>query len=328
MISKIIYILTGLVFVLGGVLKWVALPPFEFQIVKDGLADWNWVGYFSRFITGAEIILGLILILYKPLRKAVSFPVIAMLLAFTGYLVFTLVKYGPAGNCGCFGEAIPVSTDASIIKNLINIVLLIWAVAKDREPLIVNWRFPLLTAMVVYSLLFILTPLRQYVKPADETPIQRPAEVKDTAVVKPEIIEGAETKDQKKIAVDSSVKKEEAKPRETLYPQNKSIFANYTSYSDGVYNPDEGEKIVALFSLDCDHCLDAATKMAKQRNSLPQILILYFGEPEQVGAFVSQSGLNAPYIILPPEEFFPLLKQAPPRIVRLVNGNAVEEMNF
>lgn len=325
LISSVIYIVTGAVFILGGVLKWIALPPFEFQLVKDGLADWSWVVYFSRFITGAEIILGLILILFRPFRRLASYPVIMMLLSFTAYLIYTLIKYGSSGNCGCFGEAIPISTESSIQKNVIMIAFLIFAVIRDKEPVVMNWRLPLLVSIVVYSMLFILTPLRSYIKPA-EVPVEK---TETTEKVIPQT--SKEERDSlppagKAATLKKSVKKDKTSTVvENLYPQKTSVFGRYTSYSAGTFNPDEGEKIIALFSLDCEHCLEAAAKLAQQKTSLPQILILFLGEAEQVEPFVNQSGLNAPYIILPPEEFFPLLKQSPPRLIYLINGNVVKE---
>jgi len=78
---------------------------------------------------------------------------------------------------------------------------------------------------------------------------------------------------------------------------------------------------------DIEHCLAAAEKMAKQKGTLPQILILFLGEPEQVAPFFNETSLNEPYMILPPEQFFPLLKTSPPRVLLLKRGNVIKEWN-
>ena len=332
MIQQIIYIITGLIFILGGALKWVNLPVFEFQLVKDGLAAWGWAGYFSRLITGAEIILGILLLFNKPFRKYAAYAVLFMLAAFTAYLIYSLIHYGSSGNCGCFGEAIPVSTEASIVKNIVMFVLLLIVLIKDKTETSLELKtLPRLRAVtgvaiiiVVYALIFTITPVKKYSEPERGIRQSTAISANDSLTVAGRN-ELPATKDSARNIKLKPIQQTPAEKTTDKYKQAVSEFSSYKYYSTGVFNPDEGEKMVALFSLDCEHCLSAATKMAKQKSKLPQILILFMGEKEQVAPFFSQSGLEAPYIILTPEQFFPLLKQSPPRIVRLVRGNVVKE---
>jgi protein-disulfide isomerase len=76
-----------------------------------------------------------------------------------------------------------------------------------------------------------------------------PDAVKDSALSKPLI-----------------VKKETPPAKDSVV--TRSVFSKYTQFSDGVrVNLDSGIKIVVLFSLDCEHCLETATKLNRLRSA-------------------------------------------------------------
>jgi hypothetical protein len=60
---------------------------------------------------------------------------------------------------------------------------------------------------------------------------------------------------------------------------------------------------------------------------MPQIVAMYFGEESELQPFAAKTHFNVPYVILPPEKFFPLIKNVPPRITLLNNGNVLGDWN-
>jgi hypothetical protein len=89
----------------------------------------------------------------------------------------------------------------------------------------------------------------------------------------------------------------------------------------------EGEKLIFLFSLDCDHCQQTAREIVelKKKYTLPEIYVLFFQEAETtVKIFTEKTGFSAPYKILSGEEFFDLIGTNPPRCYRVKNGKVLE----
>ena len=106
------------------------------------------------------------------------------------------------------------------------------------------------------------------------------------------------------------------------------VFSKYT-YFEGTGRTDleEGEKIVLIMSLECEHCQKAAGEIAELEKSIhfPRIYTLFFAEgnvtPE---IFKAKTGFSSPYKIIKGEEFFDLIGSQPPRLYRLVNGKIAE----
>lgn len=106
------------------------------------------------------------------------------------------------------------------------------------------------------------------------------------------------------------------------------IFNNYTEFIDaGRVDLAQGEKLVFVFSLDCDHCQQTARDVVelKKKYTLPDIYVLFFQENDvTVNTFKEKTGFSAPYKILPGEEFFDLIGSTPPRCYRVKEGKIVE----
>lgn len=85
-----------------------------------------------------------------------------------------------------------------------------------------------------------------------------------------------------------------------------------------------GDKLVAVFSLDCDHCQQTATEIAElQRNdyNLPDLYVLFFSEGNvTVDLFNSITHSNFSYHMIDANDFFNLIGNQPPRIYWLKNG--------
>ncbi len=125
MISIVLSILLGSVFIISAATKIYPMEPFEYQFVDIGIATWKTAPYFARFFIGLEFFLGMMLILNIKLRKFTLKFAIVLLLVFNIYLIYKVIVDGNKGNCGCFGEVLQMTPLQAIIKNIILIILAI-----------------------------------------------------------------------------------------------------------------------------------------------------------------------------------------------------------
>ncbi len=102
-------------------------------------------------------------------------------------------------------------------------------------------------------------------------------------------------------------------------------FSNYTYFEDfGRVDLTQGTKLVAVMSLDCEHCQQAAKELHELKNNsdqFPEIFILFFSEGNTtVEKFRSITKSSFPYHMIKMREFFDLIGSAPPRIYWLEEG--------
>ena len=125
----------------------------------------------------------------------------------------------------------------------------------------------------------------------------------------------------------NDAKELKANPQKTV-----SVFASFKEFSGNQsVNLDDGIKIVCLFSLDCEDCMETAFKLGKAKhdwNNFPPLYILFLGDEEQVKNFFDAAETTFPYKIISPQTFFPLIKNYPPRIVLLNNGKIIGDWGY
>jgi thiol-disulfide isomerase/thioredoxin len=108
-----------------------------------------------------------------------------------------------------------------------------------------------------------------------------------------------------------------------------SQFNKYT-YFEGKGRVDltSGNKLVAVFSLDCEHCQETAKELAKiqkEKRDLPEIYVLFFSEGgNTVETFNSITHSNFPYTMIDVGEFFDLIGSSPPRVYILKDGLVIK----
>lgn len=101
-------------------------------------------------------------------------------------------------------------------------------------------------------------------------------------------------------------------------------FNSFTHF-EGVGRVDlsQGEVLVAVFNLDCEHCQEAATALGEliREQQLPPIYVLYFQEgTTTVKVFEGITQTNFPYTFIDTNTFFDLIGASPPRIYFLKQG--------
>ncbi len=345
-----IRILAAGLFILSAVAKMFPISAFEMDLVQKGITGWELAPFLSRALIGFELFLGLAFLQPHYLRKGVVPAAIALLAAFCIYLVYSIAVTGNSGNCGCFGQLIPMSPLEALIKNIITIGLLVWLYV--LLPKVNQGRFaiPFIGALAIFGLMFIITPYQAYntLPSADEGDPNRPGldtsftivttktpaadtfemvtpTKEDGVTTKPEIEHSKKGDDGHKTT--SPINIPNTPKPDPIAKAKPSVFAKFTDFSTGRVNLDEGDKIVALLNLDCDHCIAAAKKMAESpvRSVFPPVYALFMGEKTEVPGFNKSTGTNFPYIIIDPYTFFPMLEDAPspPRIVYLRNGKII-----
>ena len=101
-------------------------------------------------------------------------------------------------------------------------------------------------------------------------------------------------------------------------------FSAFTHF-EGIGRVDlsQGEVLIAIFNLDCEHCQEAATALGElvQEQQLPPIYALYYQESvTTVKAFEGITQTSFPYTFIDTNTFFNLIGASPPRIYHLKQG--------
>lgn len=102
------------------------------------------------------------------------------------------------------------------------------------------------------------------------------------------------------------------------------LFAQYTSFEGrGRVDLTSGDKLIAVFNTECDHCQEAAKELfpLRDKKNFPELFVLFFTEGQvSVDSFKTITASNFSYRKIQANEFFNLIGQAPPRIYWLQNG--------
>jgi hypothetical protein len=309
-IITVFFAFIGLVFLFGGIIKLFPIESFEFIIVTQAINNWTIAQFISRIIISFEIFLGVSLLFqFKPKKFFIQLSGILLIL-FCVQLLYSIFYFPSSKNCGCFGEILPMSPFSALIKNIFFIVILIYLnKVTTRESLTI--KLPLSVLLLSLIIIFFLFPIKE-VRLQSNQAEQR---INEDSILQNEINISA---------IDSMVKPKEVKLIDTIKPKlifkpAVSIFSGITDFNIGKVNLDKGIKIVALFSLDCEHCLEAAKEISQLK--LPNVYVLFLGDEEQVEPFFKESNSVFPFKIIDPSLFFRLLEKSPPRISLLAEGN-------
>lgn len=102
-------------------------------------------------------------------------------------------------------------------------------------------------------------------------------------------------------------------------------FEKYTSFvGSGRVDLTEGDKLLCVFSLDCEHCQLAAKELwglEHRIQGFPETYVLFFSEGGvSVDSFKTITGSNFAYSMINSTEFFDLIGTTSPRIYWLKDG--------
>ena len=122
LITDILRIGIGGMFVIAAILKLMSIDEFEIYIYSFNVLNFLLTSFVSRIIIAGEFILGLFLIL-KINYKFTWNATMTVLILFTLFLIYVAIFRNDT-NCHCFGQLVELSPVESIIKNVIAMILL------------------------------------------------------------------------------------------------------------------------------------------------------------------------------------------------------------
>lgn len=299
-----------------------AISTFEVkQLLTLGFSD-AIAPYFSRILIGIEFALGFLLLNNNFLKRITIPATIGLLVVFIIHLSYvTFLSGGTSGNCGCFGELIPMTPIEAIIKNFIAVGLLVWLYQISENDKKSN--FWILTTVTLGCILglFILAPMKASTtsSPIDTNEVV----LTDTISIVEDTVQVAEIK-----AVDSSKTKVEKIAEEVKKEVGpKPVFSGYSEFYADI---DKGQKILCFFVPGCEHCRDAArdlNALQKKHKDFPQVQIVFMDEEaEKIPDFFKYAGKQFPYKVIDVIPFWTKLGSGKdtPGIVYLHNGNLIK----
>ena len=230
----------------------------------------------------------------------------------------TFLSGGNSGNCGCFGELLPMTPIEAIIKNIVAVGLLAYLfklLPKDAK----NGNFWVTTTVLFATILaiFMLAPIQP---PASNFSVSNPEETTTdtTQITTVDTTAAIVTKDTiKKIDPTKEAIKVELNEPE----KHKSGYTQYFSKID------TGRKTLCFFVPGCDHCRTAAkelTELRKTNKNFPEISVIFMNEEaDLIPDFFKETGAEYPYKIIEVIPFWKVLGDGKdtPGVKYLWNGN-------
>jgi hypothetical protein len=276
----------GLLFIYSGWTKLNPIEPFEYTFVDLGIVNWALAPFVARFLIGLEFFIGIMLFFNLYLKKFTLKITAATLLIFTAYLTFIIIKNGNNGNCGCFGEVIPMTPRDAIIKNVIMLGAC-FLIYRYHE----GFSFGKLTVWL--SVLFLLT-----------------------SMALPHILN----------YVDLSYSEAYLNKPEDKFELTLDTLYNNAYEHTPPRTLSQGKHILAFMSLKCPHCRVAAKKMRIMHEKNPDISFYFIlnGDKENLKAFYADTKTeDIPYCMLRARPFIYLAGTNLPTLY-LVNNSVVE----
>lgn len=311
-------------FTLSAVAKMFPIWPFEKQLIDLGFADWCSAPYFARIIIGIELSLGIAILQNNYIKRLVIPATALLLLVFCAHLTRQMVLHGAmSGNCGCFGQMIPMTPLEAFIKNIVTLALLFW-LYRITEEKSGKHRFSILLLIWSLSTLFMFSAFPFAPCKGSETTSTTntetiPWEEDSTATVQ---ITTPITDPTAPAAIAAVI---EAGPTPV-----ESKFSKLNVFGNKRVKINEGKRIVCFFVPGCDHCREAAkglTELSKDPNFPP--VYVYFMDEETflIEDFFKYAGKKYPYQILDVPSFWQLMgtQNETPGVLYLWNGNIRKE---
>ncbi|WP_264520733.1 MauE/DoxX family redox-associated membrane protein [Flavobacterium sp. N1994] len=299
-----------------------AISTFEVkQLYPLGFSE-GFAPYFSRTLIGIELALGLLLLQNNWLRKFIVPVTTLLLLVFIGHLSYvTFLSGGNTGNCGCFGELIPMTPIQAILKNIVAVGLLgyLYYLLPKKEK---NGNFWILTTVLFATILgiYMLAPIQP---PASNFTVSSPADTTTDTISTTQI---DTTKTAPTVIAKDTLKKVET----IVKPENNEPEKHKSGYTQYFANIDKGRKTLCFFVPGCDHCRQAAkelTELKKANKNFPEISIIFMNEEaDLIPDFFKEAGAEYPYKIIEVIPFWKVLGNGKdtPGVKYLWNGNELK----
>lgn len=276
--------------------------------------------YFSRFLIGAELALGILLLQRHYFRRLILPVSFLMLLGFCIHLAIQIAIVGDKGNCGCMGDLMPMKPSGAIIKNVIALILMaIVYRMTDKNYDRMNILVPVSTTLASILLIFMVPmSITSPATAATKTPV---------VVVEDEPQQTNETPspvtDPSQTAADPKTQVKDSVPAKVEEPKKKK-----SGYANLFPDIDKGKKILCFFAPGCDHCQQTAkelTQLKKQIADFPDIRIVFMDEEaERIPEFFEFAGAKYTHMVMDVGQFWTTFKGDTPGVFYLWNGNVIK----
>jgi thiol-disulfide isomerase/thioredoxin/uncharacterized membrane protein YphA (DoxX/SURF4 family) len=319
-INWILRLILSALFIVSAVAKlypspYFAISTFEVkQLYPLGFSA-EIAPYFSRVLIGIEFALGIAILIPHYLKKITIPATLLLLTVFTIHLSYTTFSSGNAGNCGCFGELIPMTPVEAIIKNILAIGLLIWLFKITPSDGKSNlW---VLTSIALGCILglFMMAPMKVNATPV----LSLPNEIQNLGISTDTTLNTVIATVEK--AIDSSNNKATLKMDEPVAKKS-----GFTNYFPGI---DQDKKILCFFAPGCEHCQETAkelTEMKRKDKNFPAVSIIFMDEEaDKIPEFFNIAGTKYPYQLVDIISFWNLIGNTrdTPGVKYLWNGNEI-----
>ncbi len=316
-------------FILSGVAKLFPIWAFEKQLVDLGFFTWESSAVFARLIIGLELGIGFCF-LVPHFTKRFVIPVTALLLvAFCIHLIVQMIQFGPMdGNCGCFGQLIPMTPLEAFLKNVATLVILYFLWKKTEDPKPGNFFIPLSVYLLSTLLVFIGFPQKSSGESA--TPVAQ--EITPSDNNSPELAAIDSTSETKENPVPSTTNvKADTSQKNNPKPTSSApkIISKYTSFVPAEFQVNQGEKLICLFLPGCEHCIETAKELATMEKSvgLPPVHILFMDEETfKINDFFAQTNFKKSYSVISIPNFWKLMggNSSTPGVTLLNDGQILQ----
>ena len=297
--------LLSALFIFSAISKYISLPFFdgmvaEFLIGEDYFEHPKamlWTQWLTRLLITAELVLGLALLQNKGFKKVVMPATVLTLVLFTIHLViegFSKPNGFIEGNCGCFGDVLPMNHLESIVKNLVALAISAWVWIKHRNERIAAWTLPLMAGVI--SLFTLSFGIKDYTpSPLSHTTPQ----VIDTLLADTPNVSSTETLPIEEITETVAIPQdnppaEQVETAQQTRPQKPGTKALLLQYVPPLaqFDLNKGTKMVCLFSMTCSHCQEVYRDLCSVNDhpNLPPVYLVNFGSNYEQNYFFSQAG--------------------------------------
>jgi uncharacterized membrane protein YphA (DoxX/SURF4 family) len=318
-------------FILSGVAKLFPLWAFEKQLVDLGLFSWENSAIFARLIIGLELGIGFCF-LVPHFTKRFVIPVTALLLiAFCIHLIIQMIQFGPMdGNCGCFGQLIPMTPLEAFLKNIATLVALYFLWKKTEDPKPGNFFIPFSIYLFSSLLVFIAFPNQSTANSNTTVSEEVIVPVNDTLLNSLEAISSDSSKNLKGEMPNTTSSNDSLNNKNsTATPTKVTTLSKFTSVVPAEFQVNQGEKLVCLFLPGCEHCIETAKELAslKTTSGIPPVHILFMDEETfKINDFFAQTNFKNSYSVVSIPNFWKLMggNASTPGVTLLNDGKIVQ----
>ena len=253
----------------------------------------EWLSLNASYIF-ARLIIGFELVLGLLFISNIYFRLSWLVSMFTlaGFTIFLsyLLFIGNNDNCNCFGDIIQLNPLNSIFKNLLFIILLILSFRNKSG----TFKF---RKIIFISLIIIGLAIPNIVSPPDNF-----------------------------LQYDRKI--------ETKFDIDKfnTSLNNFVDVPESFLTIKKQNKVICFVSSQCNFCKLAVKKIeviAKKAESNDNILLVFFGEPENINSFLDETNTKEfNHIILSVPDFFEQSTGKIPEILLLDKGNVIKRYGY